>query len=156
MHPRPRTAYHVCIVQPCLMPCARQMLHLPTIHHSRQQRSIGHSLLCKIRLQSRSPRPEVSRKRMHPNGPDGQSLACIQAYHSEGTNLAKIGSLGRAQSKLHYLLDSSIPVPGIEIERDSEIQSPRERPTLACSSFIPQNRVYPAPCLPIDTLSLLE
>jgi hypothetical protein len=82
------------------MPCARQMLHLPTIHHSRQQRSIGHSLLCKIRLQSPSPRPEVSRKRMHPNGPDGQGkvLACIQAYHSEGTNLAKIASLGEPRA----------------------------------------------------------
>ena len=31
--PWPRTACHVCIMQPRLMQCARQMLHSPTIHH---------------------------------------------------------------------------------------------------------------------------
>jgi hypothetical protein len=56
----------------------------------------------------------------------------MQAYHSEGTNIAKVGSLGEP----HYLLDSSIPVgrrrllPGIEIERDSELRVLRERSLL--------------------------
>ena len=73
--PRPRTAYHVCIMQPRLMQCARQMLHSRTIHHNRQQRSIRHSLLCKVRLQSPSPRPEVSCKHAA-RWPGEVSLAC--------------------------------------------------------------------------------
>jgi len=41
-------------------------------HHSRQQHSTGHSLLCKVRLKSPSPRPEVSCKRACPGQPDSQ------------------------------------------------------------------------------------
>jgi hypothetical protein len=77
--PGSRTACHVCILQPRLMQCARQMLHSPTIHHSRQQRSIGHSLLCKVRLQSPSLRPEVSCKRARPDRPDGQVKSRLHA-----------------------------------------------------------------------------
>jgi hypothetical protein len=60
-------------------------------------------------VQSMSPiafsRPEVSGKRMHPNGPHGQVKSCLHTSSSLGrTNLTEIGSL----SKSHYLLDLRI------------------------------------------------